>query len=133
MCEPSASHLSSLFLPICVMIAASCRKIFSHEGTAKCCKMTPVICILCVLILRCRECKSPYVRKNHIIIREELFPFLSPRPSKSITGNRMLQQEAVVTLRLLVLSHLMVFASPLTGEGSAAAAAWETLQGQLSV
>lgn len=74
---------------------------FSHEGTAKCCKMTPVVCILCVLILRCQECKRLYARKNHVIIKEELFPFWSPRPSKSITGNRMLQQEAVLTLRLL--------------------------------
>lgn len=85
------------------MTVASCRKTFGHEGTAKCCKMTPVFCVLCVFTLRCQECKSPYVRKKqHVISEEELFPFWSPRPSKSITGNRMLQREAVLTLRLLV-------------------------------
>lgn len=95
--------MSSHFLPICIMIVASCRKTFGHEGTAKCCKMTPVFCIIFVLTLRCQECKSPYVRKKqHVIGEKELFLFWSPQPSKSITGNRMLQQEAALTLQLLV-------------------------------
>lgn len=63
---------------------------------------TPVFYVFCVLTLRCQECKSPYVRRKHVISEEELFPFWSPRPSKSITGNRMLKREAVLTLRLLV-------------------------------
>lgn len=46
------------------MTVASCRKTFGHEGTAKCCKMTPVFCVLCVFTLRCQECKSLYVRKK---------------------------------------------------------------------
>lgn len=70
-------------------------------------------CLLCTLCMDSEMPKalSPYVRKKqHIISKAELFPFWLPWPSKSITGNRMLQQEAVLTLRLLVpLDGLCLF------------------------
>lgn len=51
----------------------------------------------------CQRYKSPYVRrKEHLMSEEKLFPFWSAWPSKGVTRNRMLKQEATLSLGLLV-------------------------------
>lgn len=50
-----------------------------------------------------KSAESPHVRtKQHTVAEEKLFTFWSAWPSTSITRNRMLKQEAVLTLGLLV-------------------------------